>query len=195
MINNKKVLAIIPARGGSKGLPNKNILPLAGKALIGWSIEVGLSSKYIDKLIVSTDSDEIAEVAKSFNCDVPFIRPADISSDKSPTIDVLMHTINYYREMNEIFDYLILLEPTSPLRELSDIDIPLEKLEETREFADSIVGVCKVESSHPSFSVVLTDNDLIKPYASNNFSVLRRQDLNELFFFEGSIYISDIKIL
>ena len=195
MINNKKVLAIIPARGGSKGLPNKNILPLAGKALIGWTIEVGLSSKYIDKLIVSTDSDEIAEVAKSFNCDVPFIRPADISSDKSPTIDVLMHTINYYREMNEIFDYLILLEPTSPLRELSDIDIPLEKLEETREFADSIVGVCKVESSHPSFSVVLDDNDLIKPYASNNFSVLRRQDLNELFFFEGSIYISDITTL
>ena len=76
MINNKKVLAIIPARGGSKGLPNKNILPLAGKALIGWTIEVGLSSKYIDKLIVSTDSDEIAEVAKSFNCDVPFIHSA-----------------------------------------------------------------------------------------------------------------------
>ena len=195
MINNKKVLAVIPARGGSKGLPNKNILPLAGKALIGWSIEVGLSSKYIDKLIVSTDSEEIAKVAESFNCNVPFIRPPNISSDKSPTIDVLMHAINYYSEINENFDYLVLLEPTSPLRELSDLDIPLEKLEEKRDIADSIVGVGRVESSHPSFSVVLAEDDLIKPYESDHFSVLRRQDINELFFFEGSIYISDINTL
>ena len=129
MINGKSILAIIPARSGSKGLPQKNILPLAGKPLIAWTIEVAKESKYIDKLSISTDDEKIAAVAEAHGCDVPFIRPESLSSDKAKTIDVLVHANKYFTEINEVYDYLILLEPTSPLRDSNDIDVAMEILD------------------------------------------------------------------
>ena len=134
-------------------MPNKNILELAGKPLIAWSIESGLTSKYIDKLIVSTDNQQIADIAKFIGAEVPFLRPDSISTDESPTIDTLIHAINYLKNINQNYHYLALLEPTSPLRDVSDIDIPIEVLEKKRKIADSIVGVCKTESTHPAFSL------------------------------------------
>ena len=195
MINGKSVVAIIPARGGSKGLPQKNILPLSDKPLIAWSIEVGKESKYIDKLIISTDDKKIADVAESYRCEVPFIRPENLSSDEAPTIDVLIHAYKYFTENNEIYDYLILLEPTSPLRDSNDIDAAMEMLDSNREKADSIVGVAKVEATHPVFDVRINDGGLIEPYATENFSTFRRQEIEDLYHFEGSLYISDTKVL
>ena len=122
MYNNKKILAIIPARGGSKGLPGKNIKPLCGKPLIGWSIEQAQASEYIDEIFVSTDSSEIAAVAESFGVKVPFLRPSELATDTSPSSAFVLHTINYYRSKGHEFDYILLLEPTSPLRKKGDID-------------------------------------------------------------------------
>ena len=156
---------------------------------------VWFTSKYIDKLIVSTDNQQIADIAKFIGAEVPFLRPDSISTDESPTIDTLIHAINYLKNINQNYHYLALLEPTSPLRDVSDIDIPIEVLEKKRKIADSIVGVCKTESTHPAFSLEIHKKGLIKPFQSHNFSMLRRQELSELFFFEGSIYISDIDVL
>ena len=100
MINGKTVLAIIPARGGSQGLPQKNILPLANQPLIAWTIAAGKKSKYIDKLIVSTDDKKIADIAESYQCEVPFLRPGNLSSDEAQTIDVIIHANKYFIDNN-----------------------------------------------------------------------------------------------
>jgi CMP-N,N'-diacetyllegionaminic acid synthase len=195
MICNKLVLAIIPARGGSKGLPGKNILPLAGKPLIAWTIEAAKESRYIDRYIVSTDDDDIANVAKKYGCEVPFKRPSYLATDESPTMDLIEHCIYFFRKNQLEFDYLVLLEPTSPLRNADDIDAAIQLLVENRNKADSIVGVSKVEASHPVFDVSINDNGLIQPFIGESFKLFRRQDIEELFFFEGSVYVSDIQIL
>ena len=195
MINGKSVFAIIPARGGSKGLPKKNIMPLAGKPLIAWSIEAAKRSNYIDHCIVSTDNKEIANVAKLHGCEVPFLRPKHLALDETPSIDVIIDAINFYVKKTINYNYLVLLEPTSPLRNSNDIDIALNKLNNNREKADSIVGVSKVESTHPVFDVKINKDGLIEPYIGKSFNVLRRQNIDELYFFEGSLYISDTEVL
>lgn len=188
MYKHKKVLAIITARGGSKGLPGKNIKNLLGKPLIAWSIDQAKASKYIDKLIVSTDDVKIAEVAKSYGADIPFIRPAALASDQASSIDVIEHAINFLKNQGSQYDILILLEPTSPLREVEDIDLSIAQLVDTPN-AESIAGVSKVEGQHPDFLVSLSDN-FMRSY--QQYEVKRRQDLSSLFFFEGTIYASYI---
>tara|TARA_Y100000591_G_C21839645_1_gene704800 strand:- start:1605 stop:2324 length:720 start_codon:yes stop_codon:yes gene_type:complete len=195
MIDGKTILGLIPARGGSKGLPQKNILPLLGTPLISWSIKSAESSKYIDKCIVSTDDNEIAQTAESYGGEVPFIRPEYLANDETSTIDVIIHAVNYFQEMSIVFDYLILLEPTSPLRETQDIDRAIEMLHEKREKADSIVGVSKVEATHPAFDVTIGEKGLIKPYLAKSFKVFRRQEIQDLYFFEGTVYISKTEVL
>jgi len=195
VINNKSVLALIPARGGSKGLRRKNVLPLAGKPLIAWSIEAAHGSKYIDKCIVSTDDNEIMDVAKSYNCNVPFIRPKKFALDETPSFEVIAHAVKYLNNKKSKFDYIILLEPTSPLRNSNDIDSALEKLDFNRDIADSIVGVSEVVDAHPVFDVRINNTGLIEPYALKNFALFRRQEIETLYFFEGSVYVSDIQVL
>ncbi len=190
-MTSKNNLAIIPARSGSKGLPGKNIRELIDKPLIAWSIEQALASKYISDVIVSTDSEEIAEIAISYGAKVPFLRPAYLAEDHSSTSDVLIHVIEELGKQNEFYDYLFLLEPTSPIRDVKDIDFAYEKLLHTTT-AKSIVGLCKVETQHPDFCVTLDENGFL--ISSNNFNVVRRQDLKSSFFFEGSIYISEVEI-
>ena len=142
MINGKTVIAIIPARGGSKGLPGKNIKPLCGKPLIAWSIEAGLASQYIDEVMVSTDSEEIANIAREFGASVPFLRPVELASDTATTLDAVKHVIEYYEnECNRYFDYIVLLEPTSPLREKDDLDMMLEKISLIDADFDAIVSL------------------------------------------------------
>jgi N-acylneuraminate cytidylyltransferase/CMP-N,N'-diacetyllegionaminic acid synthase len=196
MINNSRVLAIIPARGGSKGFPGKNIVPLAGKPLIGWPIHAAKNSQYIDRIIVSTDDSNIASVAKKEGAEVPFTRPNSLATDEASTFSVIEHTLNYCFEKNDYFDYVILLESTSPLTEADDIDQALEKLVGNRKVADSIVGVSKVEAAHPVFDVTISnDTGLIEPFLEDFAGTVRRQDISELYFYEGSVYISDIEIL
>lgn len=192
MINNQRVLAIIPARSGSKGLPRKNIRAFCGKPLLVWSIEQGKACKYIDRLLVSTDSEEIADLARENGATVPFIRPADLSLDTSSTADVLLHAIDYLRSSGEVFDYLVLLEPTSPLRDITDIGGALEALVANPE-AGSIVGVAKAEATHPAFLFTVQER-FLRPILGNQPTGLRRQDLkDDYFFLEGSIYVSTVE--
>jgi len=191
MYKNKTFLAIIPARGGSKGLLGKNIKNLCGKPLIAWSIETGLKSKYIDDVMVTTDSQEIANIAKQYGANVPFLRPEELASDTATTFDAVKHTIDFYKEkLNKEFNYIVLLEPTSPLREADDIDLAIEQLLNSN--AKSIVGICKTEDQNPAFLVKKDQKNFISGYENNDMQVLRRQDIEDVYFFEGSLYISDI---
>jgi len=185
-----KIIGIIPARGGSKGVPRKNIRVLAGKPLIAWTIETAIASKYIDYLIVSTDDKEIAEISKKYGADIPFLRPSELAKDDSPTIDVILHAIGWLKERGKYFDVVVLLEPTSPLRDAYDIDNCIELLFNNK-IAKAIVSVARLESSHPEFNVVINDNGFIRKsdgYA--NFRTLRRQELKPIYFFDGSVYVS-----
>jgi CMP-N,N'-diacetyllegionaminic acid synthase len=191
MYNNKTFLAIVPARSGSKGLPDKNIKSISGKPLMAWSIEAGLKSKYIDKLIVSTDSEKYAEIAKYFGAEVPFIRPNKISTDTSSRKDVIKHALDFFIRKNKLYDYIVFLEPTSPLTTEVDIDISIEKLLLDKS-AESIVGVSLSEASHPDFLVNLKNGFLNFINENQKSSVIRRQDLEDLYFYDGTLYISEV---
>jgi len=190
---NPKILALIPARGGSKGLFKKNIRPLLGKPLIAWTIEEAKKSKYIDKIVVSTDDEEIARISREIGSDVPFIRPKEFASDTSKTSDVVIHALDFFENQNEHYSILVLLEPTSPLRDAGDIDTCIKKLLDTPE-AKAIVSVAKLESGHPEFNVIINPEGFIRNCnGSKNFNILRRQELSDVFFFDGSVYISWIQ--
>ena len=188
MYQNKTFLAIIPARSGSKGLVDKNIKIINSKPLMAWSIEAGLKSKYIDRLIVSTDSEKYAKIAKNFGAEVPFIRPAEISTDKSSRIDVIRHSLE---EVGESYDYIVFLEPTSPLTTERDIDAAIEQLFLEKN-AEAIVGVSLSEAAHPNFLVELNNGFLGFISKDQKSSVVRRQDLEDCYFYDGSLYISEV---
>lgn len=189
MIDNLRVLAVIPARGGSKGLPRKNITQLCGKPLIGWTIEKAKKSKYIDVLLVTTDCQEIAEVAKEFSAYVPFLRPKELASDEASTYDTVMHAL-VYLEKNEakLFDIVVLLEPTSPLRDDDDIDLMLEKFVALQDSFDSIVSVGEV-NEHPSLMKRLVGSG-IEPFCPGLPQATRRQDNEPAYFPFGVAYIA-----
>jgi CMP-N,N'-diacetyllegionaminic acid synthase len=194
MIENKKVLAIIPARGGSKGLPGKNIMPMCGKPLIGWSISQAAESKYIDEILVTSDNQNIIDVARKFGAIAPFVRPKSLANDDASSVDVLLHAVDFLAEKGDVYDYLVLLEPTSPLRSVSDIDGALELLF-FNQLAESVVGVAKAEGTHPSFLFSMQD-EFLRPMLSSQPTGLRRQDLNGVYYYlEGSIYITTITAL
>lgn len=194
MINGKSVIAIITARGGSKGLLGKNIKPLCGKPLIAWSIEAGLGSQYIDEVMVTTDSEDIANVARDFGASVPFIRPAELASDTATSFDAVKHVLDFYKgELNRKFDYIVLLEPTSPLREANDLDVMLEKICSADHEYDAIVSLGEVHE-HPSIMKKIVGNS-IEPYAKEMVMTTRRQDNEVAYFPYGVAYIVKIKTL
>ena len=188
MINNKKVLALIPARGGSKGIKNKNIYPLCGKPLIAYSIESAKNSKYIDDVVVSTDSIKIAEVAKEFGASVPFLRPAELASDTAKSIDAIIHAIQWLEEHGEKFDIFVLLQPTSPLRTSEDIDGALEKFIANGE--KSLVAVSLV-SDNPILMRTINQDGTMERLLDLQ-STVRRQDMKKYYRVNGSIYINNI---
>src|SRR5687768_1360077 len=174
MIGDKTVVAIIPARGNSKGLPGKNIRMLCGKPLIAWSIEVALQSSFVDTVITSTDSQAIADIAKQAGATVPFLRPARLATDEAATIDVVDHVLESCRATTgEPFDYVVLLEPTSPLREGDDVDVMLRKLHDHAASFDSIVSVGEV-GEHPSIMKRLV-GDSMEPFCAELQKPGRRQ--------------------
>jgi CMP-N,N'-diacetyllegionaminic acid synthase len=194
MYKKKKILALIPARAGSKGLPGKNIRPLMGKPLIAWSIENVLGSQYVDRIVVSTDSPAIAAIARKHGADVPFLRPKELSTDKASTIDAISHAVDYFKEKGEDFDYIALLEPTSPLRNKDDIDKAIKRLIDVQNKADSLVSVGQVHMEHPGI-VKKIINGKIVPYCSVTGKIFRRQDLDKAYFPYGVIYLSKTKTL
>lgn len=157
------VLAIIPARGGSKGIPKKNIYPLCGKPLIAWTIEAALSSRHISRTILSSDSDEIIEVAGRYGVEAPFVRPKDLAEDDTPALSVIRHAVDWLKD-NEGYepDYIVLLQPTSPLRTSRHIDEALKKLIDSN--ADSIVSVVKAPHQFNPYSIMEMKNELLKPF-------------------------------
>ncbi len=189
MLCGKTILALIPARAGSKGLPRKNILPLCGKPLIAWSVEKGLISKHVDTVLVSTDSSEIADVARAAGAYVPFLRPPNLATDVSSTYDVIRHAL-FFLENHEdsTFDYIVLLEPTSPLREDDDIDRMLEKLVGNATEFDSIISVGEVDE-HPSIIRRLNGQNL-EPFCPELKQTTRRQDNQPAYFPYGVAYIA-----
>lgn len=194
MIKGKSVIAIITARGGSKGLPGKNIKELCGKPLIAWSIEAGLGSQYIDEVMVTTDSEEIARVAREFGASVPFMRPAELASDTATSFDAVKHVINFYEnELHKSFDYIVLLEPTSPLREKDDIDGMIKKISLLEEQYDAIVSLGEVHE-HPSIMKKIV-GDEIASYCKELVSTTRRQDNEIAYFPYGVAYIVKTKTL
>jgi len=189
LINGKSVLAIIPARGGSKGLLGKNILPLAGKPLIAWTIESAIESKYIDKCIISTDDQEIADISLKYGGDVPFMRPSELATDKANSNDVIIHTIEAIKEQ---YDLIILLQPTSPLRNSFDIDNALELLE--NKHAGALVSM--VEIRHPVEWTTRISGDLHIPELVTTLSKnTRRQDFEKRYELNGAIYISKLDLI
>lgn len=188
MYRDRKFLAIIPARGGSKGLPGKNIRTLCGKPLITWSIEAGQQSTYIDEVMVTTDSEKIAEIARWAGADVPFLRPAEFASDESTTFAAVEHTITFYREkLFRKFDYIALLEPTSPLRKENDIDTMIEKLVSHEKQYDAIISIGEVHE-HPSIMKRINKDSLV-PFCKELELPKRRQDNPPAYFPYGVAYI------
>ncbi|MGZ3902822.1 MAG: acylneuraminate cytidylyltransferase family protein [Bacteroidia bacterium] len=191
-----EVLFVIPARGGSKGLPKKNIKPIAGKPLIAWSVDAAAKAADIIgdcDVIVSTDSNEIAEISKQHGAQAPFIRPEELSNDTAASIDVMLHALDFMEKTGKQYKYLAMIEPTSPQRDEYDLVNALNQLKNTRD-AESIVGVCKTESCHPLFLTKL-NKGFLEPYENKTYKVYRRQEIDEVFFFEGSMYISNTESL
>lgn len=195
MIKGQSIIAIVPARAGSKGLVNKNLKKLNGIPLVAWSINAGLNSRFIDKVVVSTDSLEIQEVAINYGAESPILRPKDLASDESQTHDAVDHMLTYYKnELNEEFDFVVLLEPTSPLRTFEDIDNSIQKLA-NHKIATSLVGVGKCEAQHPDFLVRISDDGIVSSLSGQKVESKRRQEITDVFFLDGSIYISKVSSL
>lgn len=190
MYKNKKFLAIIPARGGSKGLKDKNIRILNGKPLIYYTIEAAKRSKIFDVIMVTTDSKEIAEISKKYGASIPFLRPDELSTDTASSIDVILHTLNYYISQNINFDYFCLLQPTSPLRKSEDIISSVELL--FKKDAESIVSLCEVEHS-PLFANTLPEDLSLSKFIRKEVKNMRRQDLPKYYRINGAIYISKVQ--
>ncbi len=186
MYKNKKIICIIPARAGSKGLPGKNIKKLLGKPLIAYSIEQAKASGLIDRIIVSTDSQEIAKVAKQYGAEVPFIRPKILATDKSGTIDVLLHAIDWLKRNDKYdFDILVLLHANTPLRKTEDINKCIETL--INKNAENIFSVTEA-FRNPYFNMVEIDKKN-RPRLVKKGSFATRQSAPKVFDMNSSIYV------
>lgn len=191
----KSLLIVIPARSGSKGVIGKNMRELLGEPLISWSLKAAVASRFASYVLVSTDSEDIKNFALSKNVQVPFTRPLELAQDDSSSIDVVLHALNYLK-VNEFeeFEYVALIEPTSPLRTAQDIDQAFANLLALPS-AEAIVSVAKVESQHPDFLSTLNAEGFLLPYQPAGITHKRRQDLDDFYFPEGSIYISKVSTL
>ena len=185
---NLNILALIPARGGSKRLPGKNIKDLCGKPLIAWTIEAALNSKYLNDVIVSTDCEKIADVSKQYGATVPFLRPKEISQDTSSTNEVINHCLDFFQDQK--FTHILLLQPTSPLRTSADIDSAIELL--LKKQANAIYSVCEVDHSPLWMNTLPNDNsfdNFLRPESLG----LRSQDLPTHFRLNGALYFVSLK--
>jgi N-acylneuraminate cytidylyltransferase/CMP-N,N'-diacetyllegionaminic acid synthase len=185
-------LAIIPARGGSKGIPRKNILSLLGKPLIAYTIEAARKACLIGRVLVSTDDPEIAAVATQFGAEVPFLRPPELARDETPTLPVLQHLLSQLKTTeNYEPEIIVLLQPTSPLRRVGDIDKAVTLLQQTS--ADSVVSLCVAE--HSPYWMNRLESDRVLPFLENVPEYARRQDLPPVYRINGAVYATRRRIL
>ena len=190
MINEKKVLCLIPARGGSKGVPGKNLVKVQGKSLLDWTVDCAKRSKYIDRIVLSSEDNTIIEAAKIAGCDIPFVRPKELASDFTGTMEVVLHALD---NLVEKFDYIVLLQITSPLRNEHDIDTCLENCERSSVY-NACVSLCRLEKS-PDWIFTLSENNTIKKLIPDADFVTRRQDSEPVYYPNGAVYVADIEWL
>ncbi|MBK8892445.1 MAG: acylneuraminate cytidylyltransferase family protein [Dechloromonas sp.] len=181
-----KILALIPARGGSKGLPRKNILPAGGRPLIAWTIEAARQASCISRVVLSSDDDEIIAEALNHGCEVRFKRPAELASDTASSMDVVLHALNQMPG----YDYMVLLQPTSPLRTAGDIDAAFTLMLEKQ--APACVSVCPVEESPYWMYRLEGQSHLRSVLEVPQGGVTRRQDLPDVYSLNGAIYIARV---
>jgi N-acylneuraminate cytidylyltransferase len=183
VIGTKRVLAIIPARGGSKGVPRKNIREVAGKPLIAWSIDEAKKSRYLDRLVVSTDDPEIAEVAARWGGEVPFLRPAELAKDDTPGIAPVLHAVE---TVTPSYDIIVLLQPTSPLRSTADIDNAILTMVEGG--AKACVSVVEPDKS-PFWMYSLDATGRMKPLLEGEYAC--RQEIPAVYALNGALYVAE----
>ncbi len=184
----KRMLALIPARGGSKGIKGKNITYLAGKPLIAYTIEAALKSRYMDSVVVTTDSEEIAAVSEKYGAKIPFLRPAGLAGDRSKTIEAVLHAVRELKDMGEYYDVLTLLQPTQPLRRAEDIDQAVECF---FEMGQRPLASVSLAGDHPLLIRSVGQEGLLKPVLACQ-STCRRQDMPDYYRINGCIYINRI---
>ena len=194
-IQPSKILAVIPARGGSKGVVRKNIRPICGKPLIAYTIETALAARHLlHRSIVTTDDPEIKAIACDYGADVPFLRPPELAGDSVPTLPVLQHAVDFVETQDDIrLDWVLLLQPTAPLRLLEDIEASLTLAFENR--CDSVISVVQVFAEHPILMKRIEDNQLL-PYCIEEKEGTRRQDYQPpAYMRNGAIYLTRRDVL
>lgn len=185
MIDGRRVLAVVPARGGSKGVPRKNLRPVGGKPLIAWTIEQARAVPGLDRVVVSSDDAEILAVARHWGADTPFVRPAELAEDTTPGIEPVLHAL---RELPG-YDYVVLLQPTSPLRRPEDIEACLRQT--LARGAPVCVSVTAAEPS-PYWMFRMEDTGHLRPLLGDGSPPLRRQDLPAVFVVNGALYVAQV---
>ena len=189
-----RVLGIITARGGSKGIPHKNITPLLGKPLLSWTVEAARASQRLSRVVLSTEDEAIASVGRACGVEVPFLRPPELARDDTPTIPVLQHVVRTLAEAGDEYDAIFTLQPTHPLRLSSDIDGAITLLEQTG--ADSVISFTPVGDAHPARMKWLDEEGRVRdPAFGEAFEGQRRQDLPPLLLREGSVYVTRTHVL
>jgi len=196
MHKQKRILGLIPARGGSKGLPGKNILPLAGKPLIVWSIEQALATEQIDDVIVSTENEQIAEIARLAGAKVPFLRPESLATDTASSIDVILDVLDRLRQTEgKTYDIVMLIEPTSPLRKRDDFARAIDIFVDNKEKFTSLISLGEIQLESPFYAKTIgTDGRLINLIENSN-KYTRRQELPKTYFPYGVVYMSQVSTL
>lgn len=189
-----KILAIIPARGGSKGVPGKNIKNLGGKPLLQYTVEVALKSNCFSEVILSSDDEPIIEIGKKIGVKVPFTRPKHLAEDNTPTIDVIVHTLEWYQAQNIYFDAVCLLQVTSPFRTVSFVNQAIEKF--IKSDCDSLVSVLQVPHEYnPHWTFEINEQGNLKIATGEDKIISRRQELPKAYHRDGSIYITKTDVI
>ena len=189
MYKNKKILGIIPARGGSKGVKRKNILKAGGRPLIAWTIVEAKKSRYLDRLILSSEDSEIIAVAKKWGCEVPFVRPKKLAKDETPGIEPVLHAI---KTLPQKYDFVVLLQPTSPLRSVADIDGCIKRCVDGN--FPACVSVTEPDKS-PYWMYRIEKKGFIRPLLKSKRSATSRQQLPKSYILNGAVYVADCKWL
>lgn len=193
MYNDKKILAIIPARGGSKGLPGKNTKLWNRKPLMVWSIIQAQKCELIDEILVSTEDSDIAEIAMNYGSPPPFLRPKEFAQDESPISDAILDALDQYENLGKTFDFIVLLEPTSPLRGEEDLTGAIIKLIGSKE-ANSLVTVGEVHLEHPMIIKKINKEGFVVPYIENTTAIYQRQQADKAYFPYGVVYICKVDV-
>ncbi len=182
------IVGLITARGGSKSIPRKNVQPLGGKPLIAWTIEAALHSPALDRVIVSTDDHEIAQISRDWGAEVPFLRPAALAQDDSDHVSVVMHAIQWLAENLDIHpEYVMLLQPTSPFRSAEDISAAVALARQHE--APAVVSVSEARC-HPYLAKRITADGRLADFVTADLAYLRRQDLPPVYALNGAIYLN-----